>query len=151
MNIGYSSKHARRRRRHHCRIYARSERSEQTNSAAARLHYIEGNGISYIESPKVFGGWAWQVTAAAQWRRLLRPLRLRPLRLRCLRRGCPRDAGCRRRGSAGSGGAGSRGAVRLQNCAASFFVRSWGVFFMISGIAGKFFFSPMTLKASNQP
>lgn len=27
---------------------------------------MEGIGISYIESPKVFGGWAWEVVAAAQ-------------------------------------------------------------------------------------
>lgn len=113
------------------------------------LHHIEGNGISYIDGRLVFGGWAWEVAAAAQCSRLLCPLRLHPLRLRCLRYRCLRDEGCGGGGSAGSVGAGSVGAVRLRNCAASFLFGSWGVFFMISGIAGKFLFNPMTLTASN--
>ena len=28
---------------------------------------MEGNGISYIESQKFFGGWAWKGIAAPQW------------------------------------------------------------------------------------
>jgi len=110
VNIGYSSKHARRRRRRYYRLYTRSERSEHRYYFAAQRHLMEGIGISYIEHQKVFGGWAWEGTAGGQCRRLLHCQRLRSQPC-----GCPRDEGCRRCGEVGSGRA-----VRLRHCPPSF-------------------------------